>query len=101
MILVCSHWSERRAALEASILITLASRRGQGHAGPTFGKLGQVVAGPALMCASLPRRLGNEYREPVAVLTKRISSRAWDPTVTQDDVAGRGGRSRAARRSCG
>ena len=84
MLLVCSHWADRRAALEASIL---------NHPGLSLqlkAMLGPITASPdkwwrALMCASLPD-LGNEYSEPVAVLTKRVSSRAWDPTVTQDDV---------------
>lgn len=85
-LLVCSRWNVERQQLVSSVLqshrisVELKARLGQSVA-DNPGMWLRLILGGGL------HELGSEYSEPLAVLTKRISSRLWRYDVSEEDVA--------------
>ena len=85
-LLVCSRWGVERQQLVSSVLLSgrisveLKTRLG-GTVADNADMWLRLILGGGL------HELGPEYTEPLAVLTKRISSRLWRYDVSDEDVA--------------
>jgi hypothetical protein len=84
MLCVCSAWDSERAQMVASVMSNSKLSAG------LKDRLGAIEDNPDMwlraMLGGVLFELGSEYAEPVAVLTKRISSRMWRFDVSEEDV---------------